>query len=330
MSKYSDEVIEQILESVDILEYIGKYVELKQHGKDYFGTCPFHSEETASFTVNTTKKLFFCFGCGAGSSVIDFAMKFHKISFIEAIELFVGKSGSVDVSHPQSQILSFLKKMNKLQDKRLYVQDRDILPQDIMNKYRKDNITEWTSEDISQEVLDKYDVRYDDRGNRIVFPMYDNQGQIVNIKGRTLYPQFKEMGISKYIYYYPLHNLDFLYGMSHKKNVIQEKNEVIIFEGSKSVWKLESWNIHNAVSLETSRINDHQIKLLLSLKCNIVIALDKGLDVPTALQKEIKKLRKFTNVSWICDTQDILQIKDAPCDQGLFNFLQLYEERIKI
>jgi DNA primase len=329
MKKYSDEVIQQIVDKVDILEYIGKFVELEQHGKDYIGRCPFHNEDTPSFSVNPDKKIFFCFGCGVGNSIIDFVMMQKNIKFNQAVELLIGMVDGININQRTSKTIEFLKYVNRMNNKKCSSVEREIFSPSVMDKFTKSNIKEWIAEEISQDVMDRYDVRYDQRANRIVFPIYDIDGNIINVKGRTLYYNYKDLGLPKYIYYYPLHTLDFLYGFWQNKQSAIDKKEVIVFEGSKSVMKLESWGIKNVMSLETSRVNDSQINILLSLKCDIVFALDKGVALDK-ISKEVTKLKRFTKVYWIEDNHKILKHKDAPCDQGLFNFLQLYEERIRL
>jgi DNA primase len=329
MKKYSDDVIEQIVEKVDILEFISQYVELNQHGKDYFGECIFHSEKTPSFSVSPSKKIFFCFGCGRGGNIIQFIQEYKKLSFSKAVEYLINYVGGINIVEEKSETIKFLKEMNKLFKNHRNNIEREILSDNIMDKYRKADIQEWIQEEISQEVMDKYLVRYDDRSNRIVFPIWDNEGNIINIKGRTLYPNYRELGIKKYLYYYPLNRLDFLYSLHNKREIIQKSNEVIIVEGVKSIYKLETWNINNAISLETNRINEYQIDILLNLKCPIVMCLDKGVELE-AIKKDTLPLKKFTDVSVIYDTNNLLEEKDSPVDRGLFTFLQLYEERIKI
>jgi DNA primase len=77
----------QVLQAVDIVEVIGRTVALKRRGKDFVGLCPFHQEKTPSFYVSPAKQIFHCYGCKAGSSVIDFVMKRDRIEFIEALKL---------------------------------------------------------------------------------------------------------------------------------------------------------------------------------------------------------------------------------------------------
>lgn len=77
----------------DIVELIGRHVELKKRGREYHGLCPFHNERTPSFTVNSEKGFFHCFGCGAHGSAIGFVMDFHRVEFVEACRML--DSGAV-------------------------------------------------------------------------------------------------------------------------------------------------------------------------------------------------------------------------------------------
>lgn len=81
----------EIKQRVDIVELAGELVPLKRMGKDYFGKCPFHSEKDASFSVSPSKQMFHCFGCGAGGDVIAFWMKFHQVSFGQAVVAIAGR-----------------------------------------------------------------------------------------------------------------------------------------------------------------------------------------------------------------------------------------------
>ena len=72
---------------------IGRHVNLRQAGRNYVGLCPFHSEKTPSFTVNPEKRFFYCFGCGAGGSAINFMMRFNNLSFTEAVVQLAEESG---------------------------------------------------------------------------------------------------------------------------------------------------------------------------------------------------------------------------------------------
>lgn len=71
-NRIPDEIVEQVQKSADIVEVIGEYVQLRKQGRNYFGLCPFHGENTPSFSVSGEKQIFHCFGCGAGGNVFHF------------------------------------------------------------------------------------------------------------------------------------------------------------------------------------------------------------------------------------------------------------------
>lgn len=328
-NKYSEETIQKIIDEVNILDYISQYVELTQHGNNYVGICLFHGDSDPSFSVCPDKNIWYCFGCGAGSTIIDFVMKYHKKTFIQAVEHLINYSGLEVSKYQEPNIVSFLKKKNKVKNKKAITIDRTILSNNIMNNYKKAPIQEWLNEGMKQDILDKFQVRYDIKSSRIVFPIHDNKGNIINIKGRTLYENFKELGISKYIYYYPLGKLDFLYGLHQNREQINKSKEIICFEGSKSVYQLNGWGWNNTVSFETNRISDEQIPLILSLKKDVVISLDKGISYKDTLI-QAHKLSRFINVYIIWDNKNLLNDKDAPCDKGIDVWNQLYLNKIKV
>lgn len=86
MARYSDELIDEIRRSNDIVDVISQYVNLKRSGRNFFGLCPFHNEKSPSFSVSPDKQIFHCFGCGVGGDVFRFVSKIENISFREAVE----------------------------------------------------------------------------------------------------------------------------------------------------------------------------------------------------------------------------------------------------
>ena len=91
MARISEQRIEKIRDVADIHEIISSYVELKKKGRNFFGLCPFHGEKTPSFSVNTDKQIYKCFGCGEGGSSIDFIMQKHNYDFVEALTYLADK-----------------------------------------------------------------------------------------------------------------------------------------------------------------------------------------------------------------------------------------------
>lgn len=85
MAKIPPEIIDQVRNSVDISDVISRYVQLHRSGKGYVGLCPFHEEQTPSFSVNEAKQFYYCFGCGRGGNVFQFLMELEHISFAKAV-----------------------------------------------------------------------------------------------------------------------------------------------------------------------------------------------------------------------------------------------------
>ena len=92
MIRYSEELIEEIRSSNDIVDVISQYVILKRRGRSFFGLCPFHKEKSPSFSVSPDKQIFHCFGCGVGGNVIHFISKIENINFRESLELLANRA----------------------------------------------------------------------------------------------------------------------------------------------------------------------------------------------------------------------------------------------
>ena len=95
MVRYSDELIDEIRSSNDIVDVISQYVTLKRSGRNYFGLCPFHREKSPSFSVSPDKQIFHCFGCGAGGNVIHFISKIEGLDFKDTLEMLAERAGIV-------------------------------------------------------------------------------------------------------------------------------------------------------------------------------------------------------------------------------------------
>ena len=83
--RYPADWLEDLRMRADILSVVSEYVQLKPKGRSYWGLCPFHGEKTASFKVDPDHGLYYCFGCKAGGSVIQFVMEIERLSFPEAV-----------------------------------------------------------------------------------------------------------------------------------------------------------------------------------------------------------------------------------------------------
>ena len=96
------EFIEEVLARTDIVEIIEPRITLKKSGQNYSGLCPFHDENTPSFTVSPQKQFYHCFGCGAHGSVIGFLMNYEGLEFVDAVEELARTAG-LEVPREASQ-----------------------------------------------------------------------------------------------------------------------------------------------------------------------------------------------------------------------------------
>ena len=114
--------VEELKSKADIYTVVSNYVKLKKTGRNYTGLCPFHKEKTPSFTVDTSKQLYHCFGCGEGGDLITFVEKIENMEFIEAIEFLAKKIGynlkyNYSGSKESSKLKNRLVELNELAKK---------------------------------------------------------------------------------------------------------------------------------------------------------------------------------------------------------------------
>jgi DNA primase len=93
MASYSQSTLDDIRAAVDIVELVGRFVNLRKAGQNYKGLCPFHGEKTPSFMVNPRKGIFHCFGCGVGGDAFGFLMRQDRLSFPEAVRALARQAG---------------------------------------------------------------------------------------------------------------------------------------------------------------------------------------------------------------------------------------------
>lgn len=209
------------------------------------------------------------------------------------------------------------------------------MSEEILNQYPKYIVQEWVEEGINKDVQDKYDIRIDEKRCRWLIPIRDENNNLVSIKGRTYLPNYKELNIPKYIYYKEDKDIRYynniLFGLNYHYENIKKENEVILFEGEKSVMKAEGMGFYNCVSIGKDGINPYISPKILKLHTDVVIALDKDV-LRKNIIKECRKLSIFTNVYYIYDENNLLDInkKDSPVDKGFGVFLELYSNKKRI
>lgn len=325
--------ISGLLESVDIVDYISQYVELEEKGGEFWGISPFTSppEKTPSFSVRKETRQFYDFSSGIGGNVITFASKYFHCSKWDAVEKLKEFSGFDGEIARRPEKMSATKVCQKYAPPRKHEKEVKYkpLPDDIMDRYenRIDKLQIWIDEGISEEILRKFQVRYDPFDNRIVYPVRNPDGKIVNIGGRTLDPDWKEKKLRKYCYYYKFGTIQTLYGLAENMVSIRERHEIILFEGCKSVLKAASWGIENCAAILTSHLSTDQMKILAKLGCDVVFALDKEVDIRK--DHNIEKLKGYVNVFYLRDKDNLLDEKDAPVDHGQDVFKTIYANKCR-
>jgi DNA primase len=330
---YDDDMLQEINASVDLLEYVSQSIEMEKRGRDYFGHCPLHVDNTPSFSITPSKNSYYCFSCGRSGGIIGYLMDYEHLRFDDAVDK-AAKLGNMDLSKMcKSQTMTFLKKTKNLMREKEQVV-HEVLSANELSKYSHEDVTEWIDEGILQEVMDLFKVRINDRDNRIVYPVYDINGNLINIKGRTRYKNYKELRIPKYINYYPIGTMDYFQGLNITLPFIKDQNEMIIFESVKSVMKAYGWGYKNCASAEKHTITDEQLKLLVRLRVNIVFAFDSDISYSDKdIKKTIDVLKRITNVYVIYDRKGLLGGKDAknaPVDLSREIWEQLYFNKTKV
>lgn len=323
--------IQELLQRADIVEYISRYTDLKEQNGELWCLSPLTNEKTPSFSVNREKQVFYDFSSGAGGNLISFIQAYNKCSTARAIRI-LKEYLNIDEAEEPVECLSSAKiaKVFRHTPPQLKNMKCEPISEDYMNRYEfnKDRLKQWNDEGISYDAMERFCVRYDPISNRVVFPIRDYNGNIVNISGRTLDEDYKAKGLRKYTYFKSIGTIDTLYGWSENREEIQKRNQVILFEGAKSVMKALAYGFPNTSAILTSHLNDSQMMFLIKQAVHIVFALDADVDI--LKDKNIKRLSRYTTVEYIKDAHKLLDLKDAPVDKGKEVFEQLFSGRRRL
>ena len=322
--------LNELIQSIDIVEYISQFVDLEQKGDEWWGLSCFKEENTPSFSVRKNPPFFFDYSSGVGGNLFTFVKRYNGCSnraAVEIIKKYAGCDEEIAVRPGKmAATLDCKKFMPPKQEKS--TSNGTILPSNYMERYEKraDKLSVWESEGISVDAMNKFEVFYDAFSDRLVYPIRNMAGEIVNIGGRTLDPDWKEKKLRKYTYFFHWGTMNVIYGLYEHLQEVRDAHEIILFEGCKSVLLAETWGIHNTGAILTSHLNPNQLKLLAGLGCRVVFALDK--DVKITSDKRIASLKNYVNVDYIWDRYNLLDEKDSPVDKGKEVFEKLYAGRI--
>lgn len=319
----------ETINSVDLLEYVSQYTTFERRNGEYWAISPLTNEVTPSFSIDATRRVYYDFSSGSNGNIISFIRDYNRCSTGKAFSILQEYLGLKDGDEVEDKRLAASSVAMKFKPKesKAKLSSASTLSDNYMDIYDRDPrwLCPWFDEGISMESMRKFNVAYDAFSNRIVFPIRDLAGHIINVSGRTLDPDFKEKKLRKYTYFKPLGTLNTIYGFFENKDAIMDKKEIIIFEGAKSVMKADAWGVQNTGAILTSHLNENQMRILVRLGVAVVFALDK--DVEPWKDRNIKRLLQFIPVYYIYDKHDFLDDKMAPVDKGLNLFKTLYADK---
>ena len=305
MARISEQSIEKIRSVADIYDIISSYVELKKKGRNFFGLCPFHGEKTPSFSVNTEKQIYKCFGCGEGGSSIDFIMQKHNYDFVEALTYLADKySIDLEISGSNNKVMgirSEILEMNKYTSQMYYNNLLDSQNKNILNHLNQRGFSNEIIKDFElglsfnkwDTLLKKIQTKnyqtqsmkasglfsdgkhgYIDRfRNRIMFTIHDSIGNPIAFAGRAIEKEEN----AKYINSTetPVYNKSkVLYGLHQTKDHISKSNNAIIVEGYFDFLQLFQSGIKNIVAVSGTSFTDGHAQMLKRLTKNAKIAYD--------------------------------------------------------
>ena len=304
--------IQDLLNRVDIVDVVGRYVQLKKGGANFSGLCPFHNEKSPSFTVSPTKQFYHCFGCGAHGTAIGFLMEYSGLGFVESVK---DLAQNVGMTVPEQEDRLPPAQRAELQAKTLALSDamtlscnfyrqqlRTARPAidylkgrgltgEIAAKYGigyapdgwdslREVFTEYDSDVLVEAglIIDRSDEdnshrkRYDRFRDRIMFPIRNTKGQVIGFGGRVM-----GAGEPKYLNSpeTPLFQKGSeLYGLFEARQAIRDKDYVLVTEGYMDVVALAQYGFEQAVATLGTACTATHVQKLLRQTDNVIFSFD--------------------------------------------------------
>ena len=305
MVRYSEELIEEIRSSNDIVDVISQYVILKRSGRNFFGLCPFHKEKSPSFSVSPDKQIFHCFGCGVGGNVIHFVSKIENLNFVETLELLANRANitlpTLDNSYQDNKKAMLKSKVYEINEIAAKFYHENLYKptskpaQEYIKKRRLDNRTlksfligysgnfdelynllkqkGFTEEQIlASSLVNKTDNgKFIDRfRKRLMIPIQDTSGKFIAFGGRVLDDSKpKYINSPENIVYSKGRNL---FGLNIAKK--GDTKKLIIVEGYMDAISLYQRGITNVVASLGTALTEQQGRLLRKNSEQVIIGYD--------------------------------------------------------
>lgn len=301
--------IDDLLERVDIVDVVGRYVTLKKGGVNLLGLCPFHDEKTPSFTVSPSKQFYHCFGCGKNGNALRFLMEYTNVGFIDAVQDLAQRAG---MQVPQEDISPAQKALREQQKEvRLTLTDLNAkaaqaykahlrqspstiqylkkrgLSGEIAAQYglgyapQGDHVLASVFPDYADPKLEECGLvifkeethrRYDRFRDRLMFPIRNIKGEVIGFGGRIL-----GEGQPKYLNSpeTPIfHKGRELYGLYEGKEAIRKAGYALVCEGYMDVIALAQWGFAQAVATLGTACGESHIQLLFRYTDKIIFSFD--------------------------------------------------------
>jgi len=320
-----EHIVKQVQSAHNIVDIIGEDVQLTKRGNNYFGLCPFHEENTPSFSVSEEKQMFYCFGCKEGGNVISFLMKQKGFTFIETINELANRANIniPNIGHtnkePSSEaqkilqanewltklyhhLLRFTKEGNEAYE---YLKSRGIHKEsiDTFQIGYSPNIKNFTAKfltkkGIHEQILVKSGLFtktneeiFDRFSGRIVFPIRDPFGRSVGFSARTITDQDPKYINSSETELFQKQNL--LYNFDLAKGSIRKEKEAILFEGQLDVITAYHYGLENVIATLGTALTERQAKLLRRYANRVILCYDGDLAGQEASYRAAKLLQNY-------------------------------------
>lgn len=220
----------------------------------------------------------------------------------------------------------YIFKKVKAKRKRQNVLDFQVLDESELQDFVPYVHIDFFKEGIMPWTVKKFGLAYSYRFKRNVIPLrYWLTGELLGFNMRTSVENYELFDIKKYFITPGYPKQMNLFGLWENKQFIQEKGYVVVYEAEKSVLKRDSLNDSTGVAVSGHEISDEQVKILIGLNCEIIIAFDKDIDIDH-IRHCCEKFYRIRKVSYIWDKYDLLGEKDSPADaqNKIFEFLMQY------
>lgn len=306
--------IEEIKNKIDIVSIVGKYVKLRQAGKNYSGLCPFHNEKTPSFIVSPDLQRYKCFGCGETGDIYNFIQKVENIDFPEALERLAKEAGVEIKKTETSYKYKTLEEINYNATKYYY---KELKNNKIAQKYlaergfkkesiktfgigyspRNSSLLPYLSKIkryTRKELLDsglftlKGNTVKEKFFNRIMFPIRSRRGTVLGFTARVLPgddwgPKYMNSPDTPIF-----HKKDNVFGQYESRQEIRKDDLVIICEGSTDVVSAHQYGIKNIVAPLGTALTTEQLTNLSILTKNLLFFFDSDEAGKNALVRAFK------------------------------------------